>query len=175
MLEKWPRSLRLHKPLIKWANVFSNQAKKWKWDVDPVSNLRRFLPAVVLVFFSFCPKPFRSCFCFQEMLAILKSIYDMMGRYTYPCVRDEAPYEHVDKFFQVVNAQRQKTKSKTFFVTCRFGFCVYVCVYFTLENGQKPGRCRDHWRVHWDLPEGLCFYNLLLHRFTDFIYLLYAL
>lgn len=35
------------------------------------------------------------------MLAIMKSIYDMMGRYTYPCVRDEAPYEHVDKFFQV--------------------------------------------------------------------------
>lgn len=38
----------------------------------------------------------------QEMLAIMKSIYDMMGRYTYPCVRDEAPYEHVDKFFQVL-------------------------------------------------------------------------
>lgn len=40
-------------------------------------------------------------FPLQEMLAIMKSIYDMMGRYTYPCVRDEAPYEHVDKFFQV--------------------------------------------------------------------------
>lgn len=39
----------------------------------------------------------------QEMLAIMKSIYDMMGRYTYPCVRDEAPSEHVEKFFQVVN------------------------------------------------------------------------
>lgn len=38
----------------------------------------------------------------QEMLAIMKSIYDMMGRYTYPCVRDEAPSEHVDKFFQVL-------------------------------------------------------------------------
>lgn len=43
-------------------------------------------------------------FSLQEMLAIMKSIYDMMGRYTYPCVRDEAPYEHVDKFFQVLNA-----------------------------------------------------------------------
>ncbi|XP_028313153.1 calsenilin isoform X5 [Gouania willdenowi] len=38
----------------------------------------------------------------EEMLAIMKSIYDMMGRYTYPCVRDEAPSEHVDKFFQVL-------------------------------------------------------------------------
>ncbi len=44
----------------------------------------------------------------QEMLAIMKSIYDMMGRYTYPCVRDEAPYEHVDKFFQVLNAREYK-------------------------------------------------------------------
>lgn len=35
----------------------------------------------------------------------MKSIYDMMGRYTYPCVRDEAPSEHVDKFFQVHNAE----------------------------------------------------------------------
>lgn len=31
----------------------------------------------------------------------MKSIYDMMGRYTYPSVRDEAPSEHVEKFFQV--------------------------------------------------------------------------
>lgn len=37
----------------------------------------------------------------QEMLAIMKSIYDMMGRYTYPTVRDDAPSEHVEKFFQV--------------------------------------------------------------------------
>lgn len=49
-------------------------------------------------------KPANCCFtslAHQEMLAIMKSIYDMMGRYTYPCVRDEAPSEHVDKFFQV--------------------------------------------------------------------------
>lgn len=44
------------------------------------------------------------------MLAIMKSIYDMMGRYTYPCVRDEAPYEHVDKFFQVEPAQKGKKR-----------------------------------------------------------------
>lgn len=44
------------------------------------------------------------------MLAIMKSIYDMMGRYTYPCVRDEAPYEHVDKFFQVLTKHTNNTK-----------------------------------------------------------------
>lgn len=43
----------------------------------------------------------------QEMLAIMKSIYDMMGRYTYPSVRDEAPSEHVDKFFQVLHTHPQ--------------------------------------------------------------------
>lgn len=43
----------------------------------------------------------------------MKSIYDMMGRYTYPCVRDEAPYEHVDKFFQVQNAHKYKKDTST--------------------------------------------------------------
>lgn len=31
----------------------------------------------------------------------MKSIYDMMGRYTYPILREDAPIEHVEKFFQV--------------------------------------------------------------------------
>lgn len=35
------------------------------------------------------------------MLAIIKSIYDMMGPYTYPSVKADAPSEHVEKFFQV--------------------------------------------------------------------------
>ncbi|XP_063050718.1 Kv channel interacting protein 3a, calsenilin isoform X1 [Engraulis encrasicolus] len=42
----------------------------------------------------------------EEMLMIMKSIYDMMGRYTYPMVRDEAPNEHVDKFFQKMDRNR---------------------------------------------------------------------
>ncbi|OCT86635.1 hypothetical protein XELAEV_18020317mg [Xenopus laevis] len=36
----------------------------------------------------------------EEMLAIMKSIYDMMGHYTYPLLRDDAPVEHVERFFQ---------------------------------------------------------------------------
>lgn len=31
----------------------------------------------------------------------MKSIYDMMGKYTYPAMREEAPREHVENFFQV--------------------------------------------------------------------------
>lgn len=38
---------------------------------------------------------------FQEMLDIMKSIYDMMGKYTYPCIQEDAPREHVENFFQV--------------------------------------------------------------------------
>lgn len=37
----------------------------------------------------------------QEMLAIMKSIYDMMGRHTLPLLREDAPLEHVERFFQV--------------------------------------------------------------------------
>ncbi|ERE69878.1 calsenilin-like isoform 1 [Cricetulus griseus] len=36
----------------------------------------------------------------EEMLAIMKSIYDMMGRHTYPVLREDAPLEHVERFFQ---------------------------------------------------------------------------
>lgn len=31
----------------------------------------------------------------------MKSIYDMMGRHTYPILREAAPLEHVERFFQV--------------------------------------------------------------------------
>uniref|UniRef100_A0A8C7J786 Potassium voltage-gated channel interacting protein 2 n=1 Tax=Oncorhynchus kisutch TaxID=8019 RepID=A0A8C7J786_ONCKI len=41
------------------------------------------------------------CITKEEMMDIMKSIYDMMGKYTYPCMQDEAPREHVESFFQV--------------------------------------------------------------------------
>ncbi|NWZ27476.1 CSEN protein, partial [Asarcornis scutulata] len=36
----------------------------------------------------------------EEMLEVMKSIYDMMGRCTLPALRDSAPAEHVELFFQ---------------------------------------------------------------------------
>ncbi|NXC78715.1 CSEN protein, partial [Anhinga anhinga] len=36
----------------------------------------------------------------EEMLEIMKSIYDMMGRCTHPALRDSVPAEHVELFFQ---------------------------------------------------------------------------
>lgn len=39
------------------------------------------------------------CITKEEMLEIMKSIYDMMGRCTMPAPRDSAPAEHVEQFF----------------------------------------------------------------------------
>lgn len=35
------------------------------------------------------------------MTDIVKAIYDMMGKYTYPVLKTDAPKQHVDAFFQV--------------------------------------------------------------------------
>uniref|UniRef100_A0AAY4E9C1 EF-hand domain-containing protein n=1 Tax=Denticeps clupeoides TaxID=299321 RepID=A0AAY4E9C1_9TELE len=40
------------------------------------------------------------CITKEEMMDIMKSIYDMMGKYTYPCMQEDAPREHVESFFQ---------------------------------------------------------------------------
>uniref|UniRef100_A0A671KYY8 Calsenilin-like n=1 Tax=Sinocyclocheilus anshuiensis TaxID=1608454 RepID=A0A671KYY8_9TELE len=57
---------------------------------------------------------------FEEMLLIMKSIYDMMGRYTYPSVRDEAPSEHVEKFFQKMDRNRDGVVTiEEFIETCQ--------------------------------------------------------
>lgn len=39
----------------------------------------------------------------------MHSIYDMMGKYTYPHMKDSAPKEHVDSFFQVKLTNNQIT------------------------------------------------------------------
>ncbi|XP_060737983.1 Kv channel interacting protein 3a, calsenilin isoform X4 [Tachysurus vachellii] len=56
----------------------------------------------------------------EEMLLIMKSIYDMMGRYTYPSVRDEAPSEHVEKFFQKMDRNQDGVVTiEEFIETCQ--------------------------------------------------------
>ncbi|XP_052395103.1 Kv channel-interacting protein 2 isoform X5 [Carassius gibelio] len=40
------------------------------------------------------------CITKEEMNDIMQSIYDLMGKYTYPCMEDSAPREHVESFFQ---------------------------------------------------------------------------
>ncbi|XP_076981934.1 A-type potassium channel modulatory protein KCNIP2 isoform X2 [Tamandua tetradactyla] len=46
------------------------------------------------------------CITKEEMLDIIKSIYDMMGKYTYPVLREEAPREHVEIFFQKMDRNK---------------------------------------------------------------------
>uniref|UniRef100_A0A8C6TQH7 Potassium voltage-gated channel interacting protein 2 n=1 Tax=Neogobius melanostomus TaxID=47308 RepID=A0A8C6TQH7_9GOBI len=40
------------------------------------------------------------CITREEMTDIMNSIYDMMGKHTYPCIKDSDPKEQVDSFFQ---------------------------------------------------------------------------
>nr|XP_020635839.1 calsenilin isoform X1 [Pogona vitticeps] len=56
----------------------------------------------------------------EEMLAIMKSIYDMMGRYTYPILKEDAPLEHVEKFFQKMDRNQDGVVTiEEFLETCQ--------------------------------------------------------
>ncbi|XP_059803068.1 Kv channel-interacting protein 2-like isoform X2 [Hypanus sabinus] len=60
------------------------------------------------------------CITREEMLDIMKSIYDMMGKYTYPTVREESPQEHVETFFQKMDKNRDGVVTiEEFIETCQ--------------------------------------------------------
>ncbi|XP_056411463.1 Kv channel-interacting protein 4 isoform X1 [Hyla sarda] len=42
----------------------------------------------------------------EEMLDIMKAIYDMMGKCTYPVVKEDAPKQHVENFFQKMDINK---------------------------------------------------------------------
>uniref|UniRef100_UPI0035902E20 Kv channel-interacting protein 4-like n=1 Tax=Myxine glutinosa TaxID=7769 RepID=UPI0035902E20 len=42
----------------------------------------------------------------REMLDIMKSIYDMMGKCTYPSLSTNTPRDHMEKFFQKMDRNR---------------------------------------------------------------------
>ncbi|KAK1904706.1 Kv channel-interacting protein 1 [Dissostichus eleginoides] len=43
---------------------------------------------------------------FEEMTDIVRAIYDMMGKYTYPVLKNDAPKQHVEAFFQKMDKNR---------------------------------------------------------------------
>uniref|UniRef100_A0A8C0GH64 Potassium voltage-gated channel interacting protein 1 n=1 Tax=Chelonoidis abingdonii TaxID=106734 RepID=A0A8C0GH64_CHEAB len=43
---------------------------------------------------------------FEEMMDIVKAIYDMMGKYTYPVLKQDAPRLHVEVFFQKMDKNK---------------------------------------------------------------------
>lgn len=59
----------------------------------------------------------------QEMMAIMSSIYDMMGRYTLPTIRDDSPFEHVEKFFQVPRLEQPRSLCLILCITVQYHFC----------------------------------------------------
>ncbi|KAF7248127.1 Kv channel-interacting protein 4 [Varanus komodoensis] len=42
----------------------------------------------------------------EEMLDIMKAIYDMMGKCTYPVLKEDAPRQHVENFFQKMDKNK---------------------------------------------------------------------
>ncbi|XP_051514462.1 Kv channel-interacting protein 1-like isoform X1 [Myxocyprinus asiaticus] len=42
----------------------------------------------------------------EEMTDIVKAIYDMMGRFTYPALKTDTPKQHVDAFFRKMDKNR---------------------------------------------------------------------
>lgn len=82
----------------------------------------------------------------QEMLEIMKSIYDMMGRCTLPALRDSAPAEHVELFFQVSPAsppaRHQRGRGRPPLSSS------------LAEDGQERGRRGDLRGVPGDVPAG---------------------
>lgn len=92
----------------------------------------------------------------QEMMAIMTSIYDMMGRYTLPSVRDDSPFEHVEKFFQVCYL-KQLLNLILRLILCIWINCLFkhpLHVWHFSENGSEPRWSGDYWWIHRNLPKG---------------------
>lgn len=55
----------------------------------------------------------------------MKAIYDMMGKCTYPVLKEDAPRQHVETFFQVgmhmEAGQKQKLRERFLFLKCHDG------------------------------------------------------
>ncbi|XP_032418106.1 Kv channel-interacting protein 2-like [Xiphophorus hellerii] len=60
------------------------------------------------------------CITREEMTDIMHSIYNMMGKHTYPSMRDSAPKEHVDRFFQKMDKNKDGVVTiEEFLETCQ--------------------------------------------------------
>ncbi|XP_077461258.1 A-type potassium channel modulatory protein KCNIP2-like [Stigmatopora argus] len=60
------------------------------------------------------------CITREEMTDIMHSIYDMMGKYTYPCMRDSDPKDHVEIFFQKMDKNNDGVVTvEEFLETCQ--------------------------------------------------------
>ncbi|KAK5617783.1 Kv channel-interacting protein 1 [Crenichthys baileyi] len=70
----------------------------------------------------------------EEMTEIVRAIYDMMGKYTYPALKGDVPQQHVDAFFQKMDKNKDGVVTlEEFIVACQEGGLsdirwVFACV-----------------------------------------------
>ncbi|XP_048851506.1 Kv channel-interacting protein 4-like isoform X4 [Brienomyrus brachyistius] len=55
---------------------------------------------------------------FEEMLDIMRAIYSMMGRCTYPVLKDDTPRQHVEIFFQKMDKNKDGVVTIDEFIDC---------------------------------------------------------
>ncbi|CAG5877916.1 unnamed protein product [Menidia menidia] len=66
----------------------------------------------------------------QEMTEIVRAIYDMMGKYTYPALKGDVPQQHVDAFFQKMDKNKDGVVTlEEFVIACQeaLGTKVLIC------------------------------------------------
>ncbi|XP_057362226.1 Kv channel-interacting protein 2 isoform X4 [Manis pentadactyla] len=78
------------------------------------------------------------CITKEEMLDIMKSIYDMMGKYTYPALREEAPREHVESFFQKMDRNKDGVVTIEEFIESCQKVCPHLCPALGAVGIQEP-------------------------------------
>lgn len=83
------------------------------------------------------------------MLDIMKAIYDMMGKCTYPVLKEETPRQHVEVFFQAGVTEPPPPPSGE----APEQRLYLSCVLSPTEDGQEQRRRGDHRRVHRLLPK----------------------
>nr|XP_026647958.1 Kv channel-interacting protein 4 isoform X2 [Zonotrichia albicollis] len=65
----------------------------------------------------------------EEMLDIMKAIYDMMGKCTYPVLKEDAPRQHVETFFQKMDKNKDGVVTIDEFIeSCQKTSCLsFLC------------------------------------------------
>ncbi|XP_026647958.2 Kv channel-interacting protein 4 isoform X1 [Zonotrichia albicollis] len=65
----------------------------------------------------------------EEMLDIMKAIYDMMGKCTYPVLKEDAPRQHVETFFQKMDKNKDGVVTIDEFIeSCQKSSCLsFLC------------------------------------------------
>uniref|UniRef100_A0A8C2BY59 Kv channel interacting protein 1 b n=1 Tax=Cyprinus carpio TaxID=7962 RepID=A0A8C2BY59_CYPCA len=72
----------------------------------------------------------------EEMTEIVRAIYDMMGKYTYPALKGDVPKQHVDAFFEKMDKNKDGVVTLEEFVLACQEVCLYsctCCIYICLR------------------------------------------